>query len=830
MSVLIPKRTLKNAPRAGEVSLKLASIADVGKLKISDAPEIKVPAAVKSGLEDLGAGMTTLTVGISVKQKADAKRAEEQEKQRKAENEEKRRRYDGNLQFVGRGEVADAAARQQTQFDANKTAAAGLGFSETAQAELVRWRDSSDLTDPAAVATYDKTLETLRTQQEAAIPSGVSDTARTDLRASLDQESRIHSEAAARVHLDAIARETGELIDRKTKIAAQQAADDPGFASVIVDDLDIRLNPLVAAFRPEEADALRQTAQSSVITAAIRGPIAREDFAAAKAPLGSSLAERLSPEVRSTLTADLERARDVARRDLRARTADHLRGVEETGAGHPGWSERVARAFDADEAARLRDQDLLARDIHAQSRRFLFEAPDVIDAALETIRPGDGGSVSDLQRQLHDGLVRQRHRMVEKRRTDPAAYAQRAPEIRAAYDAATKDATLTPFAIGKSLALQDYMGIPEEERRVLPNRVTYETVKQLNALDPEKLDSELRGLEQHYGEYWPQVRQEFEGAGLMPDASVLAAVPVEMRSILVQAMTIGRSELTKRIGDPAVKGIARVLAEALGGHATGPIHGPTDAMENAGRLLAALFVDRGASPTQAARTVSTRFSKVFVAARSESRLGVNMASGVSAGGTDDDPIDIVMGQEGGFSNDPVDRGKETNCGLTLRTYRDVLKEQKKIAKDEEVTAADLKNLSREDVYKFFDANFLKRYRIDKLPRALQAIALDKAINHGPGNAFSMIQQVLNLDEFRPDGVKPMEVDGVLGPETRARAAKALELHGDKFIDALIKRRLEFYENIIQKDPTQERFRGGWTNRANSFKPERKTPDAAFTDS
>ncbi len=592
MSVLIPKRTLKNAPRAGADSLRLTDL-KVATVQFSAAPEIKIPGPVKSGMEDLGAGMTTLAVGISVKQKADAKRAEEQEKKDKEEKEKKLLVQTRRPPAAGDTAVADAAARQQAQFDTNRTAGAVLGFSDSAQAEFVRWRGAAALTDPASVTAYDKYLNVEQAKAEAALPAGVSDEARDRLRAALGERGRIYSDAAIRVHLDAVGQETDRLIDRHTAIAAEQAARDPQIVSLIADDLGAEVERLAGAMTSDAGRSRQSTARSSVVAAAVTGPMAREDFTTARSVLGSDAAAALSNETRRALESDLERGHAVAKSDIRTRMQDHLRLVETTGAGLPGWADRVARVFDGDEAARLQADETVARQIHAESRRFIFEAPNVIDAGLAAIRPANGGSVAGERQRLFEGLERQRNRIVAERLEDPAGYAQKAPEIRAAYEAAAHDPAALPGAVGRSLALQAYMGIEEGERRVLPKQVAEQTAAQLNALDPKKLNEELRGLESHYDAYWQHASCDLERAGLLPDATALASAPPEVRAVLTQAMTIGPKALADAIGPRAMELIEQAAPEP-------PV-----------RQLAMFYTLRGAAPADAVRKAAQEMARVL---------------------------------------------------------------------------------------------------------------------------------------------------------------------------------------------------------------------------
>ena len=60
------------------------------------------------------------------------------------------------------------------------------------------------------------------------------------------------------------------------------------------------------------------------------------------------------------------------------------------------------------------------------------------------------------------------------------------------------------------------------------------------------------------------------------------------------------------------------------------------------------------------------------------------------------------------------------------------------------------------------------------------------------------------------GVTP---DGGVGPLTIS-AVNAID--EDLLMPALIAARIQFYKDIVAKNPSQQKFLNGWINRANSF--------------
>lgn len=166
-------------------------------------------------------------------------------------------------------------------------------------------------------------------------------------------------------------------------------------------------------------------------------------------------------------------------------------------------------------------------------------------------------------------------------------------------------------------------------------------------------------------------------------------------------------------------------------------------------------------------------------------------------------IDDILRREGGFVNHANDRGGATNFGITLRTLA--------AARGHAVTVDDVRNLTRDEARRIYRANYCVRPKIDRLPALLQPILFDMSINHGPGTAIRLLQQVLN------DAGQPCDVDGGIGNETLAAAQRAADALGNALVNRLVDRRVAFFETIVAGDASQGVFLRGWLNRANEFR-------------
>ena len=139
-------------------------------------------------------------------------------------------------------------------------------------------------------------------------------------------------------------------------------------------------------------------------------------------------------------------------------------------------------------------------------------------------------------------------------------------------------------------------------------------------------------------------------------------------------------------------------------------------------------------------------------------------------------LEEVLKYEGGYVNDPDDRGGATNMGVTQGTYNSWLKSQGK-------SSQSVKNITKEEVKQIYYNNYFVASGADKYlaqGNSAYAFALfDAAINHGVGGAKKLHEQA----------------------------------NGDvnKFMEA----RKQKYLNIVANNSSQKKFAKGWQNRWNN---------------
>ncbi|GAD55396.1 LOW QUALITY PROTEIN: secretion activator protein [Limimaricola cinnabarinus LL-001] len=184
--------------------------------------------------------------------------------------------------------------------------------------------------------------------------------------------------------------------------------------------------------------------------------------------------------------------------------------------------------------------------------------------------------------------------------------------------------------------------------------------------------------------------------------------------------------------------------------------------------------------------------------------------------------EIVM-REGGYVDDPDDPGGATNMGVTIGTLRRLGYD---LDGDGRITTADLRRLSRAQATDIFIEHYYKRPRIDALPERLRASAFDMYVNSG-ANAVKILQRLLVAMRI------PVAIDGIIGPQTVAAAARAQAAAPDHLADATASARRNYYYNLADRRPASRKYarrrdggKGGWITRAESFiSPKYRLTDA-----
>ena len=101
----------------------------------------------------------------------------------------------------------------------------------------------------------------------------------------------------------------------------------------------------------------------------------------------------------------------------------------------------------------------------------------------------------------------------------------------------------------------------------------------------------------------------------------------------------------------------------------------------------------------------------------------------------DDIIQVVLKHEGGYVDDPDDRGGATNWGVTQAVYEDYVGYT--CDKDE------IKNMNQEVAEEIYFEKYWKPSKAQKLPEEIRQTYFDMVVNHGQGGAVKILQQACN---------------------------------------------------------------------------------------
>lgn len=160
----------------------------------------------------------------------------------------------------------------------------------------------------------------------------------------------------------------------------------------------------------------------------------------------------------------------------------------------------------------------------------------------------------------------------------------------------------------------------------------------------------------------------------------------------------------------------------------------------------------------------------------------------------------TIGHEGGYVNDPDDKGGETNFGISKRSYPDV----------------DIKNLTIGQAKDIYYRDYWVKQKchllVDFPDVAIELF--DSSVNFGCGGAGKIFQEALNLSNRNGRDYANISVDGAVGAKTvsafRTCKNKRLVFNLMNILQG------EKYINLMRKNEVNEKYIG-WFNRVQIIK-------------
>lgn len=171
-------------------------------------------------------------------------------------------------------------------------------------------------------------------------------------------------------------------------------------------------------------------------------------------------------------------------------------------------------------------------------------------------------------------------------------------------------------------------------------------------------------------------------------------------------------------------------------------------------------------------------------------------------------LSFVLGNEGGFSDDPVDEGGATKYGISLRFLRS-LPEDKLRAYGVHIPPDVLvvENMSIDQATAIYKGEFWDHAPFGDIPRqSICNYVFDMCVNHGIGIGIKMLQRAICATMGSKDYILD---DGILGPKTINSLS-----HATLYLPAaLIAQRALYFRMLVAQRPANVRFLDGWISRA-----------------
>ena len=180
----------------------------------------------------------------------------------------------------------------------------------------------------------------------------------------------------------------------------------------------------------------------------------------------------------------------------------------------------------------------------------------------------------------------------------------------------------------------------------------------------------------------------------------------------------------------------------------------------------------------------------------------------------------LLNHEGGYANDPDDKGGETYRGISRKNFPNwigwnIIDYYKTTKHFEEHLTSDF-NLQAH-VEDFYKTNFWNKMHCDFIPTEIAEELFELSVNTGLKRATSILQTTLNILNRNEKAYNDILVDGRFGNITLVTLRTSLKHNSRRLIFNLINiLQGSFYTELMLNNPVYEKYIG-WFNRIDIIK-------------
>ncbi|WP_333501833.1 glycoside hydrolase family 108 protein [Kluyvera genomosp. 2] len=159
-------------------------------------------------------------------------------------------------------------------------------------------------------------------------------------------------------------------------------------------------------------------------------------------------------------------------------------------------------------------------------------------------------------------------------------------------------------------------------------------------------------------------------------------------------------------------------------------------------------------------------------------------------------LSFVLAREGGYVNDPNDKGGETNFGISDK--RDGVADGLTDVNGDGKPETKIKDLNKEQAGQIYYRDYWYPAYCEKWPDGISLFMFDAAVQHGVKKAIQLLQEAVGVS-----------ADSIVGPKTINAVTSA---DAEWLLNRCFLRRSRYYASIIKSNASQGKYLNGWFNR------------------